>query len=198
MNLRAWLRKSPRPAIVMVGKTAIAVPDSRTKWAEVEETITATAEDGDKLVCLDASRNVLRAFTFDGGTTETAEPAAAKSSSETELVLLARELNNAADNGAKRHETAYAKAFEEIVSLCKTISERLGSMEQAWQKAMISQAKAQADMIVAVANAKAAAAGADTEQSDLMKMLGPLMPAILGAGGGHDSPSPSPPNGKKT
>lgn len=187
MNLRAWLRKAPYPTAVMVGKTRVTVPDSRTKWAEVEQTILVSADDGDKIVCLDREGTVLRAFAYDGEKTEGGEKPSSVEASET--VLIARELNSAADNAAKRHEAAYSLAFCKIVELCTSVMDRLASMEATAHDARLQEAKARAEMIVAVAQAKAA--GGD--QSDFMAMLGPMMPGVIAALGGAP---PKSPNGK--
>lgn len=191
-NIRTWLRKSPEPVKVQIGRTTIAVPNSRTKWADIVATIEATAEDGDKIVALDAGGVVLRAFVFEASEIEPEDEAAAPAAKggQTELVALARELNIAADNGAKRHEAAYLMAFERITGLCQTISDRLSAMEAMWSKAMLAQARAQADSIVAAAQAR----GGDDDPNSVMKLLGPMLgPALANM---VEKASP-PPNGQK-
>jgi len=189
MNIRTWLRKSPNPVKLLIGKTIVQVPDSRTKWAEIEQTIVSTAEDGDRIACLDAAGAVLRSMTYD---CENADETPAAKPGDSELVLLARELNVAADNGARRHEAAYAMAFDRITGLCQTISDRLSAMETMWSKAMLAQARAQADAIVAAARATEAQNGSG--ESDMMKMLGPMIGPMMA---GMASPPAAPPNGSK-
>jgi hypothetical protein len=166
----------------MVGRTALQVPDSRTKWAEIEQTILVTADDGDKIVCLDSNKVVLRAFTYDGEKTEGGERPAADGAS-TELVLLGRELNAAADNAAKRHENAYTLAFTKMADLCTAVMDRLGTMEIAAHDARIAEAKARAEMIVAVAQAKAADGGSmDPLLAQMLGIVGPGVMAALSSG----------------
>jgi hypothetical protein len=194
MNLRAWLRKSPAPVKVQCGRNVISVPDSRTKWADVEETLEATAEHGDKIQALDASGALLRAFVWEDADGDDAAPSSrAPKASESELVLLARELNNASDNGARRHEAAYALAFDRLTGLCQTIADRLTAMETMWSKSMLAQARAQADSIVAAAQAQQA--GGD---SDVMKILGPMLGPMMTAAVAPSPAKTPPPNGKAT
>ncbi len=82
------------------------------------------------------------------------EPEDAPSSTgATELENLARLICEAHDAGARRHAESYALAFQENTKLVQILAQRLGGLEQAWQKAMQQTAQAQANAMVAAADA---------------------------------------------
>jgi hypothetical protein len=59
MNLRAWLRRAPKPAQLRCDGQLIPVPSAGNQWAQLEETILALGAT--RVEALDASGAILRA-----------------------------------------------------------------------------------------------------------------------------------------
>jgi hypothetical protein len=129
IRLRTWLKREPPAASVRVHvgeddeERIIKIdPTDPRRWARTEETIAAL--DASCVEALDLEGNVLRAQPL--GEEEAADPGASSAialdpADEPPLVQLARLLNEASENSAQRHETAYKTAFDllaEIVRLC--------------------------------------------------------------------------------
>jgi len=181
-NLRSWLRRNAEAtASFKVGDLDLAIPDGRSKWAELESTIEAKAKRGDSIEAYDEEGTLLRAFTWEGGDAAASEGPAAKGPlpmNENALVhSLAALLERAADRGAERHAGAYTMAFDTIrasqadafatmVNLVNLVSNRLVAMETAWGKAMVATAEARAEAV---------AARAEGQQGDVLDRVMPML-----------------------
>ena len=185
MNLRSWLRREPSPASIMLADLEIAVPDGRSKWAELDATIAGKAKRGDRVEAYDDDGTLLRAFVWNEGAaeppapTETAAAVVARSE-DARLVEFARLIAAASDRGAERHAQAYQTAFNTMENLVNLVSNRLVAMETAWQKAMVATAQAQAEAIRA------------QQSGDAESPMAMLLPMLMG---GMAPKTPTPPNG---
>lgn len=145
--LRAWLRRQPHPNRLRVDGRDVAIATGSNHWAKTEETVLAM--DPSKVEALDSTGGILRVTTLRDD--DELEEERAKPQEESEVVQIARLLNEAHDAGARRHADAYKAAFEENTNLVRILAERLGGLEAAWQQAMQQSAQAQADAILAAA-----------------------------------------------
>lgn len=153
MPLRRWLRRTPQPAKLRLDGTEISVPKGGNKWQVAADSVVALG--GERLEALDATGAVLRVLALgDDDDTSTVAPAPIASHHQqplSDVVLLARLLAEASDAGARRHAEAYSLAFTKMAGLVETFASRLSLLENAWQKAMTTAARAQADAILAQA-----------------------------------------------
>lgn len=136
-SLRAWLRRSPQPTAVLADDRRVEVVRSNPRcWTELAETLETISPS--KISCIDGAGKVLRAKAFessDGETpSQTAEP-------ESELATFAKLLAQAYNNGATAQATAYASIFEENTKLVRLLADRLGALEQAWQRSLNTHAR---------------------------------------------------------
>ena len=169
MNLRSWLRRTPLPASMCVADLEVAVPEGKTKWADLTQTIESMAKRGDKIEAYDEEGTLLRAFVWDEGEVRIAvAPALAVANEDARMVEIARLLAEASDRGAERHAQAYQTAFATMENLVNLVSNRLVAMETAWQRAMVATAEAQA------------AAVAAQQQDGSNSMMEVMLPMIMG------------------
>jgi hypothetical protein len=186
MNYRSWLRKQPAPVVVAIGDKKLNVAgESRTKWADIEASLLAIARDGDTISALDADGVILRSVVFDSERADE-EPAPTNASATGEanadfMVLLAQKLNEAHDAGAKRHADAYVASFNVLASLVEMSIDRLSKAETMYAKMVQITARAQADSILAQAEAQAAVTAAQNDSAGgFGSVLAPLAEAAAG------------------
>jgi hypothetical protein len=125
MRLRTWLKKQPQPfsVRVVVGTETrdVAVDHSdQRKWARTEETVISMGAS--KIEALRKDGQTLRALDLEiVKEKEEAAAAAGKPipTDESELAQLARVINEAHDNAARRHEGAYLQGYGMLVELTK-------------------------------------------------------------------------------
>lgn len=147
MNLRSWLRRTPKPATIRVdGAQLVPVPNSGNVWAQLEETLTAL--NASRVEALDASGAILRAAQLRDDDEETAP---AKQGGGSELGQLARIIADAHDAGARRHAAAYETAFAKQLELLSVVASRLTALETAYHRSVTQVAQLQLD--AAAANA---------------------------------------------
>jgi len=122
MRLRTWLKQTACHSVrVRVGNEDHAVKvdhDDQRRWARTEDTILSMGAT--KVHALAKDGSVIRAMDLEV-VKEREEEARASGKApigeENELAQLARVLNEAHDNAAKRHEGAYLQGFSMLVGL---------------------------------------------------------------------------------
>lgn len=137
MNLHSWLRRIPIPSkVVLDQKRTVQVGQGKTKWRDVLEVIENVQPT--LIEALDAEGHVLRVTNLNPtGEAETEKQSEARKD-ETQLVQIARLLNEAHEAGAKRHEAAYRIGYDKMSELVTAFSERATNLEAAWV-AMLNQ-----------------------------------------------------------
>lgn len=142
-ELRRWLQRHPHPTTVVAFDvegdelgTVELDPKARSRWRDCESAVASWPCA--RLEARNGAGSVLRAFALD--IEPSAVPQVAKTQSD-QLVQLAKLLHDAHDAGAKRHEEAYARGFEQITVLVKVMSERLAGLEKAWHRLLMSLGK---------------------------------------------------------
>lgn len=192
-SLRRWLRRHPQPVRLRVDGKDVAIASGANQWSTTEESIRALG--GNRIEALDANGTCLRATTL--GTTG-APPSDDddddRSSDrgrfrESDLVTMSRLLAESYQSGARQHAEAYEKGFSALLGLVGMVTNRLTALETAWQKSMHATARAQADLLIAQAEASAGG-----EEGGLGQLLGAF---AAGAGGipMNGAPPASPSNG---
>jgi hypothetical protein len=192
-SLRRWLRRTPQPRKLRVDGRKVDVASGVNCWAVTEATVLAMSPT--RIEALDSTGTVLRAISLDredAGDDDAPAPARVDPN-ETELVRLARIINDAHDNGAKRHADAYRLAFEENTKLVRILAERLGGLEEAWQEAMGAAAQARADAVIAQAGNE----DGDLAGQAVAQMLGNAGAAMLTNGQKNGAKKPPPPKAKE-
>lgn len=128
MNLRNWLKKTPRPVAVLADEKRIEVPRNTRAINDLLATIEAM--EPSKLTCLDANGNVIRSINLDAD-----EPAAANggaaagavvSPEMTDLQYFARLLADAYENGRKGNQPL----FDQAMTFVERNSERLAAADR--------------------------------------------------------------------
>jgi hypothetical protein len=139
--LRTWLQKHPMPDVVRGSDSndvdrEVKLGVGRTRWRDAEKAL-----DGCwRLEALDAQGRILR--TFDAAEAPNGRPSGGNSERMSELAELADIMVAAADKAAARHEAAYHLAFTEMVGLVRILADRLGGLEKAWHKSLMTGAPA--------------------------------------------------------
>lgn len=138
-ELRRWLTKQPRPALV-VGtdengtEHKVKISEQRGRWKDAEAilsrcvTLEAFAEDGTSIRVCDLAG--------DGGAPTEHK---AQSKEEHTLAVFARLLAEAYTNGAKSNEDAYRLGFEQQREVLGLVQSRLAVLEQAWHRLLMAQ-----------------------------------------------------------
>ena len=175
MNLRSWLRRSPKPAQLRCDGQLVPVPSAGNVWAQLEETVTALGAS--RIEALDASGAILRATQLES---DDDAPAAAPAShhGDGQLDRLARIIAEAHDAGARRHAQAYETAFARQLELLGVVAARLTSLETAYHRSVTQVAQLQLDA--------AQAAGGDDATNAITGMLA----AAMGAAPAAPAPTP--------
>jgi hypothetical protein len=164
----------------MVDGQRVAVPSSPRRWHELADTIVALG--GARLVACDARGGTLRATEIadDDDDAAPAAPApsapAAPRGAGSDLALMSSLLADAYRVGAETSMRALSKAIEEHTALVRLLADRLGAIELAWQRSLVSHARLVGDLAQARADAAAASDGSDP-------VLAQLIPMIASGGG---------------
>lgn len=144
-ELRRWLTKQPRPALV-VGtdengvEHKVKISDQRGRWKDAEAILARCVT----LEAFDAEGSSLRVCDLagDGGAPTEHKPA---SKDEQTLCTFARLLGDAYTNGAKSNEDAYRLGFEQQREVLGLVQARLAVLEQSWHRLLMSQQPPGAD-----------------------------------------------------
>lgn len=136
MNLRDWMRRSPKPATLRLDGKAVALTPGRNQWADAERTVHALG--GSKLEALDAAGVVLRACTLDGAADdeEDAKPTRTNDGEAARLAVIAQAYKDAFMLGSAR-EQAFG---EKLLQLATMAFERLSAIEVVWQQTLANRA----------------------------------------------------------
>lgn len=184
--LRRWLRRHPHPARLRVDGRDVAIATGPNFWAVTEETVLAL--NPSRIEAIDAQGVCTRAMVLDGSSDD-AEDKSEPAGASTELTSLARIIAEAHDAGARRHAEAYTLAFTKQNELVMMLAQRLAGLETAWQKAMVQTAQAQANAMLAVSEAHAQAAEAQSTDPTDAAIGGLLMQAAAAATNGAAKPA---------
>jgi hypothetical protein len=110
VNLRNWLKKTPRPAVVMADAQRIEVPNNARAINDLIGTITAL--EPAKLTCLDAKGAVIRSIVLDDVESSAAAEARAAASPEmSDLQLFATLLAQGYEHGRKANQPIVEQAM---------------------------------------------------------------------------------------
>lgn len=108
MNLRHWLKKTPRPVAVLADSQRIDVPNNHRAINDLIATIQAL--DPSKLTCLDAEGKVIRSIRLDE---DEDKPVVAPASPEmTDLQFFAQLLAEGYDRGARSNQPLVDRAMD--------------------------------------------------------------------------------------
>ena len=124
MSLQSFLKKTPKPTALRVmteeGEKTIKVNlKAHRPWGEAEKTIDTLKAS--RVECLDGKGQVLRSIDLEVPDEEPLPKKERLSAASSELVLLAKLLNEASDNGAKRHADAYKLGFDMLAALVRSV-----------------------------------------------------------------------------
>jgi len=138
-ELRSWLKREPHPmrirAVINGDDRVVRIGDSRSRWRDAENALQGCTH----AEAVDAEGEILRVWDVEGEASSQAK--AQRGAEQTQLVELARLLNDAADASVQRHGEAYRLAYEQQALLVKVLSERLQALEAAWHRLLMSQAE---------------------------------------------------------
>lgn len=110
MNLRHWLKKTPRPAVVMADAQRIDVPNNARAINDLIGTITAL--EPAKLTCLDAKGAVIRSIVLEDVESSSAAEARPPASPEmSDLQLFATLLAQGYEHGRKANQPIVEQAM---------------------------------------------------------------------------------------
>lgn len=135
MNLRGWMRKSPMPAIIRChtanGPRDVVIDASDPRrWANAETSVLALFPAA--VEALSADGKTLRAVNLeDTNVAPDEEEAKGTTAKESELVLIARLIKDAYNDGAANHAQAFEKSFAPMISMVDVMSQRLAGLEKA-------------------------------------------------------------------
>lgn len=107
MNLRSWLKKTPRPAFVLADEKRIEVPNNHRAINDLVATIEAL--EPAKLTCLDKSDNVIRSMSLESEDDRSVVPATPEQS---DLQLFARLLAEGYEHGRKANQPIIDSAMQ--------------------------------------------------------------------------------------
>jgi hypothetical protein len=99
MNLRNWLKKTPRPAVVLADDKRIDVPNNHRAINDLVATVEAL--EPSKLSCLDRDGNVIRSISLESVDDK---PSSAASPEMSDLQLFAKLLAEGYENGRKANQ----------------------------------------------------------------------------------------------
>lgn len=123
MNLRNWLKKTPRPHSVLVDDKRVEVPNNARAINDLVATIKAL--EPSKLTCLDAKGDVIRSMAIESESE--GEPSAATSPEMSDLQLFAKLLAEGYEHGRKANQPIVDQAMQFVerqgVRLAKAESE---------------------------------------------------------------------------
>jgi hypothetical protein len=138
MNLKEVLRRTSGLSAIRCGDDVVKLTESRGRYAEAARAIAAL--DPDRIELLDNAGAVLRVVNLREGDGDGDEEENARDNvSVGDLASLARVLGDVADRAAMRHAQAYQAAFDAQTSLVRLIAERLGSLEKAWHRVIMTE-----------------------------------------------------------
>jgi hypothetical protein len=109
MNLRNWLKKTPRPAAVMADDKRIEVPNNYRAINDLVATVQAL--EPSKLTCLDKDGKVIRSITLDNESDDERAPVAG-SPEMSDLQLFARLLADGYEHGRKANQPIIDSAMQ--------------------------------------------------------------------------------------
>lgn len=196
ISIRAWLRRMPQPATIRVDGKTVAIPDSPSKWASLEETILSL--DATLLEAVGADGEILRAISLSEDA-EDMDPVSERDTEKDALDRLEREkslsqiarhegirdavavaqvVSDACARAVEQHAATYSRVLERYEALVSLSVTRLGIMERGYHSAMVALAKAQGDAILARAEQEAAAT--ESGDSGIAPMLAQLAVGMLG------------------
>jgi hypothetical protein len=137
MNLKEVLRRTSGLAAIRCGEDLVRLTESRGRYAEAARAILAL--DPERIELLDEHGAVLRIVNLRDDDDAEADGSVGDNMSVGDLAQLARVLGEVADRAAMRHAQAYQAAFEAQTSLVRLIAERLGSLEKAWHRVIMTE-----------------------------------------------------------
>jgi hypothetical protein len=140
VNLKEVLRRTSGLAAIRCGDDIVRLTDSRSRYAEAARAIAAL--DPDRIELLDREGAVLRVVSLhddDGDDDGEGDAPQRDNMNVSDLASLARVLGDVADRAAMRHAQAYQAAFEAQTSLVRLIADRLGSLEKAWHRVIMTE-----------------------------------------------------------
>lgn len=186
----------PQPATIRVDGKTVAIPDSPSKWASLEETILSL--DATLLEAVGADGEILRAISLSEDA-EDMDPVSERDTEKDALDRLEREkslsqiarhegirdavavaqvVSDACARAVEQHAATYSRVLERYEALVSLSVTRLGIMERGYHSAMVALAKAQGDAILARAEQEAAAT--ESGDSGIAPMLAQLAVGMLG------------------
>lgn len=107
MNLRGWLKKTPRPTVVLADDKRIDVPNNHRAINDLVATIQAL--EPAKLTCLDKEGNIIRSMTLEEESDKTVVTASAEMS---DLQLFAKLLAEGYEHGRKANQPIIDSAMQ--------------------------------------------------------------------------------------
>ena len=137
MNLKEVLRRTSGLAAIRCGDDVVRLTNARGRYAEAARAILAL--DPERIELLDANGAVLRIVNLRDDDADEGDAHERDTMNASDLASLAKILGDVADRAAMRHAQAYQAAFEAQTSLVKLIAERLGSLEKAWHRVIMTE-----------------------------------------------------------
>lgn len=107
MNLRSWLKKTPRPVFVLADEKRIDVPNNHRAINDLVATIEAL--EPAKVTCLDKDGNVIRSMSLESEDDRSVAPATPEQS---DLQLFARLLAEGYEHGRKANQPIIDSAMQ--------------------------------------------------------------------------------------
>lgn len=136
VNLNAWLRKTPRPTVVMADDKRVEVPKTMHGWRDLTRTLEALKVT--KIACCDANGAVIRAMELDEDDAEKASK-----ESDSEIQTFAKLIAEAYEKGSKATQPLLDNALAFIERQAKTIA----AAEQSIEKLRLHNLKLQAEIL---------------------------------------------------
>lgn len=183
MNLRNWLKKTPRPAAVLADDKRIDVPNNHRAINDLVATIQAL--DPDKLTCVDKDGNVIRSMSLE---TEEDKAAAAPTTPEmSDLQLFATLLAQGYEHGRKANQPIVDQALQFV----ERQASRLAAAEREIERLRTHNNKLHQQILeLSVVPVPAPASG---DESIMSALIGGVMQGQLAKlGGAIDGSAPQP------
>jgi len=136
VNLNAWLRKTPRPTVVLADEKRLEVPKNTHGWRDLTRTIEALKAS--KIACLDAAGNVIRAIELDEDEAEKATK-----ESDSEIQTFARLIAEAYEKGSK----ATQPLLDNCLQFIERQAQRILTAEREMEKLRMHNVKLQAEIL---------------------------------------------------
>jgi hypothetical protein len=136
MNLKEVLRRTSGLAAIRCGDDIVRLTDARGRYAEAARAVLAL--DPDRIELLDSGGAVLRVVNLRDDDDDDSD-VQQRDMNLGDIASLARVLGEVADRAAMRHAQAYQAAFDAQTSLVRLIAERLGSLEKAWHRVIMTE-----------------------------------------------------------